>query len=207
MMNLNLNKLTKEQRKAVAPIIATLLMVAISVVGGILIFVFAQGFFQDTSIQSPTIDSIEIFGYNANDTDEEFIIHNGEAFDAGGTIGATLQDDDPFALFIRNTGSVAVAIETIRVFGVKYTLDIESLGNQESNTLPAKLEFALLQNIATGYKANGLIEPGQELTVVIRYDESNTNGKVKVGRPILVQVKTGSGAVFTKQMRNGIETG
>ena len=43
----------KYSQRAVAPIIATLLMVAISVVGGILIFVFAQGFFTDTNIQTP----------------------------------------------------------------------------------------------------------------------------------------------------------
>ncbi|MGI0082773.1 MAG: archaellin/type IV pilin N-terminal domain-containing protein, partial [Nitrosopumilaceae archaeon] len=57
--------LNTQRRRAVAPIIATLLMVAIAVVGGILIFVFAQGFFTDTSIQGPTIDSLEIFGYDA----------------------------------------------------------------------------------------------------------------------------------------------
>ena len=57
----------KYSQRAVAPIIATLLMVAISVVGGILIFVFAQGFFTDTNIQTPNIESLEIFGYDARD--------------------------------------------------------------------------------------------------------------------------------------------
>ncbi|MEK0340135.1 MAG: archaellin/type IV pilin N-terminal domain-containing protein, partial [Nitrosopumilus sp.] len=37
------NKLTS--RRAVAPVIATLLLVAIAVVGGSIVFVFAQGFF------------------------------------------------------------------------------------------------------------------------------------------------------------------
>lgn len=206
-MSLNLTKLTKEQRKAVAPIIATLLMVAISVVGGILIFVFAQGFFQDTSIQAPTIDSLEIFGYNANDTDSGFFLHNGEDIDAGGDVASTLEEDDPFALFVRNTGSIAVSVESLRIYGVKYNLDTSNLGSSTFGTHPVKLTFLLIQNEAAGYKQNSIIEAGQEVTIMIRYDSTNTNGDVKVGRPILVQVKTGSGGVFTKQMRNGVETG
>jgi len=205
-MNFNLNKLTTEQRKAVAPIIATLLMVAISVVGGILIFVFAQGFFQDTSIQSPTIDSLEIFGYNANDTSGDFVIHSGEFYDAGGTIAATLQEDDPFALFVRNTGSVAVSVESLRIFGVKYTFDVGNVGAAPGSGVPVDGSFLLLQDKDDNHLSNTIIEPGQEVSVIVRYDDE-TNGNVKVGRPILVQIKTGGGAVFTKQMRNGVETG
>ena len=39
------------QKRAVAPVIATLLLVAIAVVGGSIIFVFSQDFFADCSNQ------------------------------------------------------------------------------------------------------------------------------------------------------------
>ena len=40
----------KSNHRAVAPVIATLLMVAIAVVGGTIIFVFSQGFFSSSQI-------------------------------------------------------------------------------------------------------------------------------------------------------------
>ena len=64
---MNFNKVHSD-RRAVAPIIATLLMVAIAVVGGILIFVFTQGFFAEEQVVGPTFDNLEIFGYDAADS-------------------------------------------------------------------------------------------------------------------------------------------
>ena len=68
----NITQLTKQRaglglkfhkRRAVAPIIATLLLVAIAVVGGSIIFVFSQGYFASAQI-SGTIDPelVKIFG-------------------------------------------------------------------------------------------------------------------------------------------------
>ena len=57
-------------RRAVAPVIATLLMVAIAVVGGTIIFVFSQGFFSQSQISgNPSIESVKILGY-------ECTVHN-----------------------------------------------------------------------------------------------------------------------------------
>jgi flagellin-like protein len=55
-------------RRGVAPVIATLLLVAIAVVGGSIVFVFSQGFFSSAQISgSPNIESIKILGYDATD--------------------------------------------------------------------------------------------------------------------------------------------
>ena len=55
-------------RRAVAPVIATLLLVAIAVVGGSIVFVFSQGFFSSAQISgSPNIESLKIVGYDATD--------------------------------------------------------------------------------------------------------------------------------------------
>jgi len=57
-------ELTKK-RKAVAPIIATLLMVAITVVGGTIIFLFSQEFMTFAQISgTPTIESIRFLGFD-----------------------------------------------------------------------------------------------------------------------------------------------
>ena len=62
---------TKFRRRAVAPIIATLLLVAIAVVGGSMIFVFAQEFFGDSQISgSPSVELVKITGYDARDVSQ-----------------------------------------------------------------------------------------------------------------------------------------
>ena len=64
------NKLTS--RRAVAPVIATLLLVAIAVVGGSIVFVFSQGFFSSAQISgAPQIESLQITGYDARDVADD----------------------------------------------------------------------------------------------------------------------------------------
>ena len=58
----------------------------------------------------------------------------------------------------------------------------------------------------TAAAASPAIGAGQEATIIIRY-EQDTNGAIKVGRPIPVVIQTGSGAVFTKQIQNGVTVG
>ena len=51
-----------------------------------------------------------------------------------------------------------------------------------------------------------VLEAGQEATIIIVY-EADTNGSIKVGRPIPIVVVTGNGATFTKQLQNGVQVG
>ena len=68
-------------RRAVAPVIATLLLVAIAVVGGSIVFVFSQGFFSSAQISgAPTIESLQINGYDASDVDN-LQLHDGSDID------------------------------------------------------------------------------------------------------------------------------
>ena len=207
----------KYSQRAVAPIIATLLMVAISVVGGILIFVFAQGFFTDTNIQSPQVESLEIFGYDARDR-AGLRTH---IFDPAATEGAAggtstlstaptattlgLRDSDAITLFVRNKGSGQVAIDRVQVFGSDYLWDASTAA---TTALPAPQKFAISVTglPLTILTTSPVIGPGQDATIIIRY-EQDTNGPVKVGRPIPVTIVTGSGATFTKQVQNGVTVG
>jgi flagellin-like protein len=59
------------RRRAVAPVIATLLLVAIAVVGGSMIFVFAQDYYSSTQISvSHSAEFIKIIGYDGRDVDK-----------------------------------------------------------------------------------------------------------------------------------------
>src|SRR3989338_8946618 len=202
----------KYSQRAVAPIIATLLMVAISVVGGILIFVFAQGFFTDTNIGTPTIESIEIFGYDARDQ-AALEAHNDDPTIATDDItvsvaaSGNLKTDDAIVLYVRNKGGIAITIDKIKVYGIDYTWDVITADTALTTGTPgAKKEFAVSIVLGTKEKAAPVIDSGQEATIIIKYDETDT-GKVKIGRPIPVVIHTGGGATFTKQLQNGVQVG
>ena len=207
----------KHSQRAVAPIIATLLMVAISVVGGILIFVFAQGFFTDTSIQTPNIESIQIFGYDARDR-AGLRTHIFDPTAAEGTTAGTstlstaptsttigLRDGDAITVFVRNKGAGPVTIDTVNVFGSVYTWDVSTAA---STSVPGNQKFAIsLTGLPlTILSTSPVIGPGQDATIILRY-EQDTNGAVKVGRPVPVVIITGGGATFTKQVQNGVAVG
>jgi len=203
-MNFQVKLIKKEQHKAVAPIIATLLMVAITVVGGILIFVFSQGFFKDTSIQSPSMDAIEIWGYNAQDiADTSFKIHGNLEVNCGGTVNQKIGNNDCFGIFIRNVGSNVVVIETLRVFGV--AIPVETTATAVTNANPGAGEFCLVQN--TVCSSNPLLQPGQEATVLVRNNAATMNGEIKIGRPMIFSIETGKGQIFTKQIKSGLSEG
>ena len=207
----------KYSQRAVAPIIATLLMVAISVVGGILIFVFAQGFFTDTSIQTPNVESLEIFGYDARDAavlrTHIFDPTAAVGVDAGSSTISTaptsttigLRDGDAVTIFVRNKGAGPVTIDTVKVFGIDYTWDISTAA---TTSVPATSKFAisLTGKPLTILSTTPAIGPGQDATIIVRY-EQDTNGAVKVGRPIPIVIVTGGGATFTKQVQNGVAVG
>ena len=211
----------KYSQRAVAPIIATLLMVAISVVGGILIFVFAQGFFTDTNIGSPAIESLNIYGYDANDNPAAIVggvtltgirPHNFDPSDTAldllipgiSTTAADrgkLIDAEPIGIYVRNLGTTTVVISSVKIYGDNYT------PVSQCTTALATRTFAIYDGIeATPCTDGPVIQPGRDATVVIAYND-DANGEVKLGRPIPVILVTSNGASFTKIVQNGVQLG
>jgi len=175
-------------------------MVAISVVGGILIFVFSQGFFQDTQIAAPTIENVEIWGYNA--TDRTTIgTHTGTEVAGAGAKNNKIADGEDFTVFIRNSGGGDTLISEVEVFGVKFTYND---GSGALATTAAK-DWTMSTNGKDDCLCQ-IISAGQEATILIGWEE-DVNGPLKVGRPITVKITTGAGATFTKQIVSGRDVG
>ena len=189
-------KITKtSNHKAVAPIIATLLMVAIAVVGGILIFVFTQGFFADEQVVGPTVDNIRIFGYNTVDGVSTVDDYNGENFGACGAFSNTLTLNDCFAIFIENLGDKPVAIQAVRVFGETYT------PSSTSNACAATSgEFTM--HTAPGATIS-ILNPNTQASLCIEYNGND----IKAGRTIPVQVETSNGQSSQINIINGAVRG
>ena len=222
---------TKEQkmtsRRAVAPIIATLLLVAIAVVGGSIIFVFSQGFFSSAQISgAPQIESLEILGYDTSDV-LEIQLHNGictsgndpsdiltpctAAWD-GVLANDGLIPGDRVAVYLQNQSVGPVTITEVLIAGLEYvypaiapTVDLTAIGGANS---PANGEYFIVKQGIDGFPAEVSIEatpvlaPGEEVSLLFTLEDSLT-----VGRDAQIKITTANGAVFVGTLISGQQSG
>jgi flagellin-like protein len=218
------SKLTS--RRAVAPVIATLLLVAIAVVGGSIVFVFSQGFFSSAQISgSPNIESLKIVGYDATDGD---ILQIHDGIGAGIAQGAAITDGllagDRIAVYLQNNSVQKVTLGEIRFAGTVYNYVPSSSGTIDTwvTPQPATPTPGVLSGTVAGYMispdSNGVlatptpatalaassaeIQPGQQITVIIQLDDN-----VKVGRDAQFKLSTANGAVFVGTVIAGQQSG
>ena len=192
--------------RGIAGIIVALVLVAIAVVGGIVVFTFMQGFNSETQVAGPTFEVIQIFGYDASDTNA-LTAHTGASIASINT-GAPdniLDDTDAIAIYVRNSGSTTVVISEIRVYGTAYTLHTTA-GICTAADLPAIGSYSISDTGLVARCGQTTIASGEEVTVYVRYATS-TNGDIAMGRPIPVTVVTATGMEITKQLTNGAQVG
>ena len=106
------------KRRAVAPIIATLLMIAIAVVGGVMIYVFTQGFFKGTSTSTPTTDVLAVTGYDIKSN--PVYTYDGTTGVDGVAASATtgLQSADAISIDVKNAATAQLKITAVKVGGI-----------------------------------------------------------------------------------------
>ena len=187
----------KSNHKAVAPIIATLLMVAIAVVGGILIFVFTQGFFADEQVVGPTVDNIRIFGYDtANVAENDNHVGVDVDCQTNDTDANTLASGDCFTIYVRNLGDKPVSIENVIVFSETHTF-----GTATNDDCPSSSGFSVLTEDSPAN--DSIIEPNEDATICIEYSGTAVN----IGKKIPVKVVTANGQTAIINLINGATSG
>ena len=204
-------------RRAVAPVIATLLLVAIAVVGGSIVFVFSQGFFSSAQISgSPNIESLKITGYDATDG-TAIQLHNG--LDSGvvqGAVDNTLAPGERVGVYVQNNSVQKVTLSEIRFAGSVYTFVPGPLA--PANQVDDYGLLGPLASVPSGYiiaiAGDGIlaatvvdatsaeIEPGQQVTIIMQLDEN-----IKIGRDAQFKLSTGNGAVFVGTVIAGQQSG
>jgi len=198
------NKLTS--RRAVAPVIATLLLVAIAVVGGSIVFVFSQGFFSQAQVSgTPTIESLKLQGYDARDgtglTVHDSVILNATA----GTTGNGLATGERIAVYVQNQGVQKATFSEVRFAGTVYTFDgtqtaLPALGNALLDgtfwIMDKSAGSSVIQTTAPE------IQPGQQATIILQLDEN-----IKTGRDAQIKLSTTNGAVFVGTVIAGQQSG
>lgn len=193
----------KHKHIAVAPVIATLLLVAIAVVGGTIIFVFSQGFFSQAQISgTPFIESIKILGYDARDVanlnahdGQTMAVVSGDPNTPGKNIGERV------IVFIKNDSVGQTLFSEVRLGGTIYQY-------QSANPIPVFTPgvggtYGVLTN-STHMITNqaGVAQPGE--TVGIIFD---LNDNIPVGRDTQFKLTTTNGAVFVGTVVMGQNAG
>jgi len=203
----------KSNHRAVAPVIATLLMVAIAVVGGTIIFVFSQGFFSSSQISgTPQIEAMSVVGYDATDS-TGLIAHEGSALaSVGGTADNTKSADERVAVYLTNDSVQKVTISELRFSGVTYTMStgnstIANQGTTGAASAPGQGEYVVVINPGTLEILNlaasqGEIQAGQTVTIVLGLDQ-----QIKIGRDTQFNLKTTNGNVVVGTINIGQQSG
>jgi len=200
-------------RRAVAPVIATLLLVAIAVVGGAIIFVFSQGFFSSAQVSgAPNIESLEIVGYDASDG-RVLMLHDGfcsnggntlpcPAGDFDGTAANGLLEGERIAVYLQNQSAGRVTLQEVLLGGQEYFYDpnpVDPLGNNLAAPVDVadQGDYLLVQNGEAAGTASlvlnpqPVLEPGQEATLLMLLDRP-----IPDGRDVQIKFTTSNGNIF-----------
>jgi flagellin-like protein len=193
----------KLHRRAVAPVIATLLLVAIAVVGGSIIFVFSQGFFSTSQVSgAPQIELVKIFGYDLRDV-SSLKAHNGLDILPANCCGISDEAKNPderIAIYIQNQSIIPITILELRLGGVEYQYaSYSKLGPWQADPIgPQQGEYVIMTGNDGTPPPNDLSQEGSPkipsggvVTLVLDLDRTLTNG-----RDMQIKLTTSAGNVF-----------
>jgi archaeal type IV pilus assembly protein PilA len=197
------------KKRGVAPVIATLLLVAIAVVGGTIIFTFSQGFFSSAQISgAPPIEAIAILGYDAR-TITELQSHDGNnmLINSGGNGNQNKEFDERIAVYLRSDSAQTIAISELSFGGTVYnytTITGNTLTdwNDLVDLTPGK--YSILTRSPDSILSLGapVIQPGQTITFLIDLDND-----LRVGRSTQFKMTTTNGGVFVGTIAVGQQLG
>jgi hypothetical protein len=197
-------------RRADATIIATLLLVAIAVVGGSILFGFSQGFFATAQVTGiPTIELIQIIGYDARDV-QQVKAHDGINIESEGNCcgipDGIKNIDERVSIYLKNNGVEQVLLSEIRIAGFVYNYTTTSSGikNWNGGTAPQPGEYVIL----TGHDGNSngdilqdiapSMQPGEIITILVDLDRS-----FQTDRDVQFRLTTTDGALFVSTIIMG----
>jgi len=192
-------------------IIVSLLLVAITIVGGSIVF-FASLENLDTSQISNTIhlETITILGYDARDTSQFKVHDGGNVFEAysGGNGNGMSEQHERMSFYFWNKSNNEIYLAELRFGGTIYTYAnttaLDSFG--EESGIPGGTydiwvsrqsgnDVMLLDNTA-------VIKPGDSVTIVFALDKD-----YKLGRDTQLKLTTTNGNVFVATIVIGMQIG
>jgi hypothetical protein len=204
----------KTSHKAVAPVIATLLMVAIAVVGGTIIFVFSQGFFSSSQISgTPQIEAVQILGYDARAV-TALQMHDGNNMSpsTSGDGDPNVEADERVAIYITNNSVQKIVLGEVAFGGYVYEYkNVATPGLELWDALPGAAGLNLGNyTVLTGTNGGdqllnegaGEIAAGQTASIILDLESD-----LRIGRSSQFKLTTSNGNVFVGTVSVGQQSG
>jgi len=191
-------------RRAVSPIIATLLLVAIATVGGSTVFVFSQDAFSTSQISgSSQVELIKIFGYDGRDVDK-LNLHDGDEILANNCCGIAdgkKNFDERIAIYVQNNSVQPVVISELRLAGNVYSFAPQTkIGEWDKNGnghKPHPTEYIIVNRHIEGKNYDTIEESSPEIqsggVVTLLLDLGQNIGMAHDSQ---VKITTDNGNVF-----------
>ena len=196
-------------RKAVAPVIGNILLIAIAVVGGTIIFTFSGGFVSSAQIGGfIPVEALTIEGFDAR-TSTELQAHDGNMMSAnsGGNSNSFKETDERVAIYLRSDSTNKIFITDLIFAGSEYGY-VEAtsgiLGTYSSADIPIG-NYTILTRASPDVLLQSEapeIQPGQSVTIVLDLDSD-----IKVGRDAQVNIRTSNGNIFVGTINVGKQSG
>ncbi len=187
----------KYAHRAVAPIIATLLLIAIAVVGGTIISLYSNQIMSSSQLSgAPSIELVKFLGHDTRDTFRLVEASEIMLMDySGGIPDGTKNSGERVAIFVQNHGINKLVLNELRFAGTVYTFtpNVGTLGSFLPDLAPSTGEYVILLK-APNVLLDSLtptIEPGQTATLILSLDSS-----IKIGRQAQVKITTNHGSAF-----------
>lgn len=196
----------KSNHRAVAPVIATLLMVAIAVVGGTIIFVFSQGFFSSSQISgTPTIEAVKFLGYDAT-TAATLTAHDGNLLftGSGGDGDQSVEQGERIAIYFTNDSVQKIVLGEIWFGGNEYGyVQTPTVGLFDGGDIPQG-NYTIVTSTPDGAinVQSPQVEAGQTATIMLDLEND-----FKIGRATQFKLVTANGAVYVSTVSIGQSSG
>ena len=186
------------QKRAISPVIAHLILIAIVAVGGTATTVFAQDTYNILQLSGyPEIELVTVTGFDARDI-HLIEAHNGP-IEKPSFLATYLNDGlkgkkEVITVYVKNDSTKIVSLDEIRLGGTEYQfsnpLFIVPFGSYAiiSKNLPA----AVVQS------SSAQLKPGQEVTLVFAL-----NHDIKLGHNLQFKLTTGNGFVAISNVKTG----
>jgi hypothetical protein len=193
------------RRKALMPIVATILLIGTTVMGGISVYVWESGLLGGTSgMALPTTMSMQLLGYDARDTTD---LTSLTTLDNGVSDPTSLVAGSEFmVLKVRNTATQEITVDKVIILGKEHIWDSDATSATEA---PAKGEFQIYQRLSgdpTMQKTKPSLASGEDARIALKLSDSLPHN-ISLGRNILVKVKTTDGSMFNFNIVTGLESG
>jgi archaeal type IV pilus assembly protein PilA len=214
VINFNMTKWSKPylnypKKRGVALVISHLLLVAIAVIGGTIIFSFSEGFFSSAQISgSNVVESLTIVGYDARAL-PELQSHDGNymAIGSGGNSNKLKEFNERIAIYITSNTPQTIAVSEIVFGGVVYNYTT-ILGNTISNwdeaidLTPGKYSILTKSPDMILFSDAPRIKPGQSVTFLIDLEDD-----LRLSRGTQFKMTTTNGGVFVGTINIGHQVG